>query len=183
MEMMFIFPHEGISPWLLMAALLAFGLGLAHSVLGERYILRRLLRRPDLPALFGSDDFTKRTLRFAWHLTTSRVVGCSRDDASARHRYRARRPAGSQRDRVSIRGRSARRIARAPPGLDRVHPDWHRGVAGDAPALITQVRSSIEGRRHSHLMITGRQWPATRIAGRPVSGHPPIARPSRSPLR
>ena len=44
-------------------------LGLAHSVLGERYILRRLFRR-DLPRLFGSDVFTKRTLRFAWHLTT-----------------------------------------------------------------------------------------------------------------
>ena len=66
----FIFPHDGISGWLLVSALLAFLLGLAHSVLGERYILRRLFRRPDLPTLFGSDDFTKRTLRFAWHLTT-----------------------------------------------------------------------------------------------------------------
>jgi hypothetical protein len=45
-------------------------LGLAHSILGERYILRRLFRRTDLPPLFGSDDFTKRTLRFAWHLTS-----------------------------------------------------------------------------------------------------------------
>lgn len=44
-------------------------LGLAHSVLGERYILRRLFRRP-LPPLFGSDAFTKRTLRFAWHALT-----------------------------------------------------------------------------------------------------------------
>ncbi len=49
---------------------LAFAVGAAHSYLGERYILRRLFRRPDLPHLFGSDDFTKRTLRFAWHLTT-----------------------------------------------------------------------------------------------------------------
>lgn len=52
-----------------LAAALVIGLGLFHSVLGERYILIRLFRR-ELPKLFGSDDFTKRTLRFAWHLTT-----------------------------------------------------------------------------------------------------------------
>ena len=51
------------------AALLLVGIGLAHSYLGERYILGRLFRR-DLPELFGSDVFTKRTLRFAWHLST-----------------------------------------------------------------------------------------------------------------
>ncbi len=55
---------------LLLAAALAAGIGAAHSYLGERYILIRLLRRQDLPRLFGSDRFTKRTLRFAWHLTT-----------------------------------------------------------------------------------------------------------------
>lgn len=58
-----------MSPLLTTAALLAFGIGLAHSLLGERYILTRLFRR-DLPKLFGADTFTKRTLRFAWHLTT-----------------------------------------------------------------------------------------------------------------
>lgn len=58
-----------MSPWLAAGAVLAFGVGLAHSVLGERYILMRLMRR-DLPKLFGADTFTKRTLRFAWHLTT-----------------------------------------------------------------------------------------------------------------
>lgn len=58
-----------MSPWLAAGAVLAFGVGLAHSVLGERYILMRLMRR-DLPKLFGADAFTKRTLRFAWHLTT-----------------------------------------------------------------------------------------------------------------
>ncbi len=52
------------------AALLAVVVGVAHSVLGERYILTRLFRRDDLPALFGGPEFTKRTLRFAWHLTT-----------------------------------------------------------------------------------------------------------------
>lgn len=55
---------------LLVAALLAFAVGIAHSVLGEKYILMRLFRRPDLPALFGDATFTIRTLRFAWHATT-----------------------------------------------------------------------------------------------------------------
>jgi hypothetical protein len=52
------------------AAGLCFAIGLAHSVLGERYILIRLFRRSDLPKLFGGTEFTVRTLRFAWHLTT-----------------------------------------------------------------------------------------------------------------
>ena len=55
---------------LLTAATLIFLLGLAHSVLGERYLLIRLFRRQDLPKLFGGTAFTTRTLRFAWHLTT-----------------------------------------------------------------------------------------------------------------
>lgn len=44
--------------------------GIAHSYLGERYILIRLFRRKDLPEIFGDDEFTRYTLRFAWHLTT-----------------------------------------------------------------------------------------------------------------
>jgi hypothetical protein len=56
------------------AAILLALLGLAHSVLGERYILIRLFRR-ELPPLFGSDQFTRRTLRFAWHLTTVAMWG------------------------------------------------------------------------------------------------------------
>ena len=36
------------------AAILSFLLGLAHSYLGERYILTRLFRRDNLPAIFGS---------------------------------------------------------------------------------------------------------------------------------
>lgn len=59
-----------MSPLLATGAVLAFGVGLAHSYLGERYVLIRLFRRPDLPKLFGTDRFTRRTLRFAWHLTT-----------------------------------------------------------------------------------------------------------------
>jgi hypothetical protein len=59
-----------MSALLTTGAVLAFGVGLAHSLLGERYVLVRLFRRPDLPKLFGTDRFTRRTLRFAWHLTT-----------------------------------------------------------------------------------------------------------------
>jgi hypothetical protein len=55
---------------LFIAALLLFSVGVIHSVLGERYILIRLFRRKDLPHLFGGPEFTIRTLRFAWHLTT-----------------------------------------------------------------------------------------------------------------
>ena len=55
--------------YLLIGAVLAVGIGLAHSVLGERYILTRLFRKP-LPPLFGDDSFTRITLRFAWHITT-----------------------------------------------------------------------------------------------------------------
>ena len=55
---------------LVIASLLILALGVVHSYLGERYIIVRLLRRSDLPRLFGSDEFTRHTLRFAWHLTT-----------------------------------------------------------------------------------------------------------------
>lgn len=55
---------------LYVAAVLVTALAIAHSVLGERYILSRLFRRGDLPKLFGTSDFTVQTLRFAWHITT-----------------------------------------------------------------------------------------------------------------
>jgi len=54
---------------LLVAVVLTVGIGLVHSVLGERYILTRLFRQ-QLPKLFGDDWFTKQTLRFVWHLLT-----------------------------------------------------------------------------------------------------------------
>ncbi len=44
--------------------------GIAHSYLGEKYILIRLFRKNDLPKLLGGTEFTQNTLRFAWHLTT-----------------------------------------------------------------------------------------------------------------
>lgn len=55
---------------LYIAAFLLVAIGIAHSYLGERYILVRLFRRDNLPKLFGSADFTIRTLRFVWHLLT-----------------------------------------------------------------------------------------------------------------
>jgi hypothetical protein len=64
-----------VSIVLAVAGVLAIGIAVAHSLLGERYIIRRLLRRDDLPRLFGDDRFTRRTLRFAWHLTSIAWVG------------------------------------------------------------------------------------------------------------
>jgi hypothetical protein len=52
---------------LVSAALLVIFIGLVHSYLGEKYILRRLFQQP-LPRLFGDDTFTRQTLRFAWHI-------------------------------------------------------------------------------------------------------------------
>lgn len=60
---------------LYVAAALLVGISFTHSYLGERYILIRLFRRPDLPKLFGSDLFTRRTLRFAWHITSIAWLG------------------------------------------------------------------------------------------------------------
>jgi hypothetical protein len=50
-------------------------LGIAHSWLGEQALLVRLFRRTGLPKLFGDEFYTRRTLRFAWHLTTITWVG------------------------------------------------------------------------------------------------------------
>ena len=52
------------------AALCALALGVAHSILGEAYILKPLLKRAELPRLFGGTDFTARTIRLAWHVTS-----------------------------------------------------------------------------------------------------------------
>lgn len=60
---------------LIVAAVLAAGIGVAHTVLGERYLIRRLLRREDLPHLFGGQAFTRHTIRFAWHLTSLAWIG------------------------------------------------------------------------------------------------------------
>lgn len=64
-----------MNPALLAAAAILAATAVAHSLLGERYILARLFRRSDLPRLFGSDLFTRRTLRFAWHITSLAWLG------------------------------------------------------------------------------------------------------------
>ncbi|NQZ21714.1 MAG: hypothetical protein HRT53_06595 [Colwellia sp.] len=55
---------------LLIGSFLLVFIGCIHSYLGEKYLLIRLFTRDNLPKLLGSDWFTKRVLRFAWHLTT-----------------------------------------------------------------------------------------------------------------
>jgi hypothetical protein len=55
---------------LLIGTILLLIIGIVHSYLGGKYLLIRLFRREDLPKLLDSDWFTKRVLRFAWHLTT-----------------------------------------------------------------------------------------------------------------
>lgn len=55
---------------LIIGTILLLIIGFIHSYLGEKYLLIRLFRRENLPKLLGSDWFTKRVLRFAWHLTT-----------------------------------------------------------------------------------------------------------------
>lgn len=59
---------------LMVAAALIGTLGIAHSVLGERYIITWLLRH-DLPRLFGTARFAAGTIRFAWHVTTVLALG------------------------------------------------------------------------------------------------------------
>ena len=65
---------------LYITAFLTFTIGVAHSVLGERYILIRLFRRNNLPKLFGGPEFTILTLRFAWHITTIAWWGLNSGD-------------------------------------------------------------------------------------------------------
>lgn len=57
------------------AAVILILIGIAHSYLGERYILIRLFKRGQVPHLFGSDFFTKGTLRFCWHIMSVAAFG------------------------------------------------------------------------------------------------------------
>ena len=59
-----------MSASVLLAGGLAIALGLAHSVIGERRVVSRLCARPDVPPLWGSAELMRRTVRFAWHLTS-----------------------------------------------------------------------------------------------------------------
>ena len=55
----------------------AFGLtivALIHSILGEKLIIKPILKLT-LPKILGSESLTKQTVRFAWHLTTLTALG------------------------------------------------------------------------------------------------------------
>ncbi|MEE1672273.1 hypothetical protein SNR37_000040 [Agarivorans aestuarii] len=60
---------------LLSASLILVFIAFAHSYLGEKYILRRLFKRDNIPHLFGDDQFTKGTLRFCWHILSLCALG------------------------------------------------------------------------------------------------------------
>jgi hypothetical protein len=99
---------------LYLAAVLTVVTGIAHSVLGERLLLAKLLRRDDLPALSGSRRATARVLRLAWHVTLARLVrsGGGARPAGPTSAVRAGDRAGDRRDFPrSLRDR-AHRLAR-----------------------------------------------------------------------
>ena len=64
-----------MSAFLLAASILMLATGCAHSFLGELLILRFMVNFKEVPALLGSVELTKRTLRFTWHLPTLLAVG------------------------------------------------------------------------------------------------------------
>lgn len=53
---------------LIAAGVLAFSLGLVHSVLGELLFFRRIESLQGFPSIKGGDDYWKRTLRVTWHV-------------------------------------------------------------------------------------------------------------------
>lgn len=55
--------------YFIVAAVFTFFMGLAHSLMGERYFLPQLFKR-DLPGDLGTAIYVNRTTRIAWHLTT-----------------------------------------------------------------------------------------------------------------
>ncbi|MGD0641926.1 MAG: hypothetical protein ABSC22_14360 [Roseiarcus sp.] len=55
---------------LLFAAVLILAIGAAHSFLGERFLIGPLVSSGRRQGLLERSEFARRTLRFAWHLTT-----------------------------------------------------------------------------------------------------------------
>ncbi len=53
----------------LIASILTFLIGLAHSLLGEKYFLHYLFERQHLEEV-GNEIYVNRTTRIAWHLTS-----------------------------------------------------------------------------------------------------------------
>jgi hypothetical protein len=59
---------------LLIAAVLIAAIAVAHTLLGERLVIGPLLAG-EVPKLGGSSRFMRRTVRYAWHLTSLIAVG------------------------------------------------------------------------------------------------------------
>lgn len=55
---------------LLLAAALTIFIGLAHSYLGEKWLIGPIIAQERLPVPKRSQTFAKQTLRFAWHITS-----------------------------------------------------------------------------------------------------------------
>lgn len=60
--------------YLLTSACLITIVAMIHSLLGEKLIVKPILRL-DLPHILGSDFLTKKTLRLAWHLMSVAAFG------------------------------------------------------------------------------------------------------------
>ncbi len=60
---------------LMVAALSAVGVGLVHSILGERGIVKPILKRMNWHGVPPDAEFLNSTVRFAWHITTLAWVG------------------------------------------------------------------------------------------------------------
>lgn len=58
------------------AAILLVLTAIVHSLLGERFILRRLAKLENLPRLpLGGREMMRPILRFAWHITSFFMLG------------------------------------------------------------------------------------------------------------
>jgi hypothetical protein len=60
---------------LIVAALGAVGIGLAHSILGEQGVVKPILKRMNWHGVSPDAEFLNNTVRFAWHITTLAWVG------------------------------------------------------------------------------------------------------------
>jgi hypothetical protein len=65
--------------WLLAGGVLVLGAALAHSLLGEKVVLRRVYRHSENDAAqnrrAADDPVTRQTLRLAWHSLTVALLG------------------------------------------------------------------------------------------------------------
>jgi len=64
-----------MNTWLMLSAGVLALLAVAHSIIGERLLIGPLTRRDDLPGMRGDGLLAKRTLRFAWHITSAFGLG------------------------------------------------------------------------------------------------------------